>query len=151
MKVKASLLFALLLLATPLQAKTAKTYGSLVVSEVVKVIDGDTIKVNIDTVHPLIGEAISVRLAGIDTPELSSKDPPIQSLALRAKAFTEEALKGAHTIVLIDMRRDKYFRILADVLIDGESLSEKLIGARLALPYHGREKPDWKERGSWTK
>ena len=141
MKIKALLLC--LLLTVSLHAKGPKTYGAFYVSELIKVIDGDTIKVNIAHVHPLIGEAISVRFAGIDTPEISSTDPKIKALALKAKTFTEEALKSADHILLKNLRRDKYFRILAEVHIDGVNLSEKLIEAGLALPYRGGKKPSW--------
>lgn len=141
MRIKILLFF--LLLTSPLPAKGPKTYGALYVSEIISVIDGDTIKVNIDHIHPLIGERIPVRLAGIDTPELSSPNPHIKALALKAKAFTENALKNSNRILLTNLRRDKYFRLLADLQIDGISLSEMLLDAGLARPYHGGEKPDW--------
>ena len=141
MKIKTLLFF--LLLTSPLLAKGPKTYGSLYVSEVVSVIDGDTIKVNIESIHPLLGKRIPVRLAGIDTPEISSTDPHIKALALKARAFAGNAIKNGNRILLTNLRRDKYFRILADLTIDGISLSEMLLDAGLARPYHGGKKPDW--------
>ncbi len=141
MKIKA--LIVCLLLATSLHANGPKTYGELNVTEVIKVIDGDTIKVNIDHVHPLIGERISVRLAGIDTPEMSSTNKNVRALALKAKTFTESLVDNAHSIRLTNLRRDKYFRILAEVILDGESLSDKLLKSGLALPYKGGKKSDW--------
>ena len=140
---KIRFLLICLLLTISLHAKKAKTYGALYVSEVVKVIDGDTIKVTIEHIHPLIGECISIRIAGIDTPEISSTDPNIKALAFKAKAFTENAVKNGNQILLSNLRRDKYFRILADITIDGESLSEKLLEEGLARPYHGKKKPSW--------
>lgn len=140
MKIKTLLLC---LLFTSLHAKEPKTYGSLYVAEVVKVIDGDTIKVNIAHIHPLIGDGISVRLAGIDTPEIHSLDPSLRARAEKAKAFTEAALQRGTHILLKDMRRGKYFRIVADVLIDGENLADKLLSEGLALPYTGGTKANW--------
>jgi len=136
-------LLPLLLLTSYIWTREAKTYGSFTVANVVRVIDGDTFRVNISGVPPLIGESIPVRLARIDTPELSSENPEVKALALRAKAFTEAALRGAREIRLENTRRDKYFRILADVLIDGEDLSDKLIEAKLAVPYSGGKKATW--------
>ncbi len=121
----------------------AKEYGALRVKEVVRVIDGDTIKVDIHGIHPLIGDGISVRLAGIDTAELSSTDPRIKKLALEAKAFVEKALANSDNVLLLNIKRGKYFRILAEVYVDGERLADKLLEAGLAVPYKGGKKPDW--------
>ena len=141
MKIKTLVLC--LLLTTALHAKGPKNYGSIYVSEIIKVIDGDTIKVNIEHIHPLIGESISVRLAGIDTPEIHSRDPALRERAQQAKAFTEEALKNADRILLKNMRRGKYFRILAEVHIDGINLTDKLLEAGHGVPYFGGKKPSW--------
>ncbi len=42
------------------------------------------------------------------------------------------------------MHRGKYFRIVADVYVDGKSLAESLIEANLGVPYYGKTKiKDW--------
>jgi len=42
------------------------------------------------------------------------------------------------------MHRGKYFRIVADVYVDGKSLAESLIEANLGVPYYGMTKiKDW--------
>lgn len=139
------LLFSLLVSTTSLFAHEAKDWGSLEVAEVVSVIDGDTIKVTIPQVHPLLGEKIPVRIAHIDTPELSSTVKSVQELAYKAKAFTEQVLQQAHCIELRHVRRDKYFRILAEVYVDNISLGDLLVQEGLAKPYHGKTKPDWEK------
>ena len=59
-----------LLLLMPVVA-VAQSYGSLPVAELHEVIDGDTIKVSIDDVHPLLGDRIKIRARDINTPEIS--------------------------------------------------------------------------------
>jgi len=41
---------------------------------------------------------------------------------------------------LQDMERGKYFRIAADVIVDGENLADMLIEARMAIRYDGGKK-----------
>ena len=113
--------------------------------EPVRNYDGDTITVNIPNVHKLFGEEISVRLLGIDTAEIRTSDDCEKDMAERAKLFVETELASARVIHLYNIERDKYFRIGADVILDGNSLSDKLIEENLAYPYEGGTKPevDW--------
>ena len=53
-------------------------------------------------------------------------------------------MSDAKTIELKNPQRDKYFRILAEVWIDGESLGEKLKSEELAKDYDGEgARPEW--------
>ncbi|MCI5143846.1 MAG: hypothetical protein D3909_19415 [Candidatus Electrothrix sp. ATG1] len=65
--------------------------------------------------HPLFGDDISVRIAGIDTPEIKGKCSQEKKLAQEAKVVVEKILKKARKIKLKNVRRGKYFRIVADV------------------------------------
>lgn len=120
-----------------------KTYGEVIVKEVTSIYDGDTFTVNLKDYPPIIGERISVRIYGIDTPELRDNRPEVRDLALRAKQTTVAELRGAKIIKLKNMRRDKYFRILADVEVDGRSLAKTLLEGGYAQPYYGETKPKW--------
>lgn len=121
----------------------SSSYGDLIISKLENVYDGDTFKVTIDELHPLIGKNISVRVMGIDTPELRSKDPQVRILAYRARDYAAQLLHAAKRITLKEVRRDKYFRILAVVDIDGVCLGDELIRAGLARPYDGKTKISW--------
>jgi endonuclease YncB( thermonuclease family) len=109
--------------------------------------DGDTINVRIPDVHPLIGEKISVRVAGVDTPELVSADPCERVVARESRNLVRSLLSSASRIDLTSLKRDKYFRILADVIADGESVAQVLLAHGLAYPYNGGPKAriDWCE------
>jgi micrococcal nuclease len=102
--------------------------------------DADTITFNIKDVHPLIGENISVRVAGIDTPEVKTKNDCEKETARIAKKLIESILKQAQRIDLENVQRDKYFRILADVIADGRSLKDILLKNQLAYEYDGGTK-----------
>lgn len=84
--------------------------------------DGDTITFNIDNVHPLIGKEIRVRLNDIDTYEIVSKDPKAKKLALEAKVYVETIMKRAKRIDLLNVKRGSFFRLIADVSVDGKDL-----------------------------
>jgi micrococcal nuclease len=140
-------LFAILLLnligAPMLAAAPRADYGSVRVDEVSSIYDGDTIRVSIHAWPAVAGERIPVRLYGIDTPEMSDKRPRVYKLARSAKQFSVAQLRGAKRIELRQMRRDKYFRLLAEVWVDGRNLSELLLKAGLAKPYFGGKKVSW--------
>jgi len=107
--------------------------------------DGDTITFNIPDVHPLFGEKISVRVNGIDTPEIKTKNSCEKSAGRSARSLVENLLKRAKRIDLVNIGRDKYFRILADVVFDGRNLKDVLLGQNLAYAYDGGTKkpPNW--------
>jgi endonuclease YncB( thermonuclease family) len=106
---------------------TAKDYGNATVSEVTSIYDADTFRVNLDGFSPIIGERIPVRVLGVDTPELRGKCESEKIKAREAKQFTVQVIRSAKTIELRNIQRGKYFRILADVFIDGKNLADNLI------------------------
>jgi len=109
--------------------------------------DGDTITVNIEKVHPLLGKRISVRVRGIDTPEMRGEAPCEKERALEAREVVRGLLKDSKDIRLVNVGRDKYFRILADVVVDKKSLKDELLKRKLAYLYEGGTK----EKRSWCK
>ncbi len=113
----------------------------------VKNYDADTITVDIDSVHPLFGKQIPVRVLGIDSPEIKSKNKCESRLAQVAREFVHNQLKAAKQISLVNVQRDKYFRILADVQYDKKSLTQELLQRKMAYPYDGgtKQKINWCE------
>ena len=90
--------------------------------------------------HPIIGEKISIRVNGIDTPEIRGKCEKEKYDAQQAQQMVADILKDAEQIVLRNMERGKYFRIAADVIVDGENLADMLIEAGVAVRYDGGKK-----------
>lgn len=110
--------------------------------------DADTITFDIPGVHPLIGKNISVRVRHIDTPEIKGKLPCEKDAARTAKRLIENLLKNAKRIDLENVDKDKYFRILADVIVDGKPIKDILLKNNLAYAYEGetKQKLNWCNR-----
>jgi endonuclease YncB( thermonuclease family) len=117
-----------------------KDYGNAIVSEVTSIYDGDTFRADIVGYPEIVGWHIGIRINGIDTPEIKGECQKEKTMARKAKQVTVSALRGASTIELRHMKRGKYFRIVADVYVDGRSLAEELVQAGLAVPYDGGTK-----------
>ena len=120
-----------------------KTYNTVVVDEVTSIYDADTFRVNINTWADIIGQGISIRVLGIDAPEIRGKCKAEKQAAQRARLFTVMALTNARRIELRNIKRGKYFRILADVWVDGKRLSLGLIKAGHARVYKGGKRLGW--------
>ena len=104
--------------------------------------DGDTITFNIPQVHRLIGKKIRIRLKDIDAPELNSKSECEKKLARQSRSEVARLIQKAGNINLENVRRGHYFRIVADVKLDGRSLGEHLLKMNLARPY--KDKTPWR-------
>ena len=112
--------------------------------QVVDVYDGDTFKIDLPSMHPIFGKDLSIRLFGVDTPEMRGTTDEVKVLAIQAQQLTEKALKGASKIKLRNPQRGKYFRIISEVWIDGKSLADTLKAQGLAKDYNGEgARPEW--------
>ena len=114
------------------------------VKKVSKVVDGDTIDVEIDLGFD-ISFSSRVRLAGIDTPESRTTDKMEKALGLEAKAYLKHEIDAAKSVVIKTEKMDsseKYGRILGWVFLDGASVSlnEKMIADGHAWGYMGETK-----------
>ena len=114
------------------------------VKKVTKVVDGDTIDVDIDLGFD-ISFSSRVRLAGIDTPESRTTDKAEKALGLEAKAYLKHAIDSATSVVIKTEKMDsseKYGRILGWVYINGDtvSLNDMMINDGYAWGYLGDTK-----------
>jgi micrococcal nuclease len=86
---------------------------------------------------------ITIRVLGIDTPEIIHKNHGIfedQPYGREAATMTADILAGAETIFYIPLKNDKYGRLLSHIFVDGELLSVLLIKEGLAyetISYYG--------------
>ena len=125
------------------QVQAAPQYGTVTVSKVISVYDGDTFRVNIDSLPPIVGKNIPIRVNGVDTPEIQGKCKYEKNLALKARDFVRAKLANAKEIKLTNLQRGKYFRVVANVIVDGVSLEEELLDNKLAYEYSGGKKLSW--------
>ena len=115
------------------------TYG-----EVIKVYDGDTITIATTLSHVPLSPLyrFSVRLAGIDSPEIKGKTEREMTMAQEAKKALE-ALILHRVVTLKNTTIEKYGRILADVYIDGIHVNKWLLEKNYARAYSGGTKANW--------
>ena len=107
--------------------------------------DGDTCYVTAPSL-PVPLQNMSIRILGIDTPEIRGKCEEEKKLALEARAFANKMFRDANSIEFANLDWDKYGgRILADVYIDGKSYKDEIINTGLARPYDGGTKQEWCE------
>lgn len=118
-------------------------------ANLIKVVDGDTVDVDIDLGFGVWLKDERVRIAGIDTPESRTSDKVEKLFGLAAKKRVQELL--AEKVVLKtfaakdgeDMK-GKFGRILGDFYVgnDKKLLTEVMIDEGHAVPYHGQSKDD---------
>lgn len=118
-------------------------FDGAIVSKISSVYDGDTFRANIKGYPKIVGYRMSIRILGIDTPEIKAKCKREKDLAINAKRLTASMLGDGKRIELRNIKRGKYFRILADVYVDDISIASELIRNNLAVPYAGGTKPNW--------
>ena len=109
----------------------------------VKVYDPDTITV----VSELGGKKwlFSIRLLGIDAPEIKSKDIRCKNHAILGRDYLVHHILGK-TIYLTTTKKDKYGRLLAEIFLNKDkkvSLNEMLIFEGFARKYDGGKKSGW--------
>ena len=135
----------LIVLALSVNATSLKNtiYKNAIVEKVTSIYDGDTFRANIKDYPPIVGNRMAIRILGIDTPEMRGKCVKEKLLARDAKKLTVSLLRGANVIELRNIKRGKYFRLLADVYVDGASIANELLKAGYAVRYDGGTKIDW--------
>jgi endonuclease YncB( thermonuclease family) len=113
------------------------------------VVDGDTIR----TVYPLLPKSlakIKIRVYGIDTPEKGwrSKCVKEHNLAIDATNFLKKFIGSTRWMKLTNYKYGKYGgRLVAKVEIKGKDISEMMIENGYAVPYYGKKKSSWCEKG----
>ena len=118
--------------------------------KITRVVDGDTVDVDIDLGFGVWLHKERVRIYGIDTPESRTRDLEEKRYGLAAKEFVKQFVKGdkrniKSTIILRTQKYDakgKFGRILGDIIVDGASMSETMIKEHHAVPYYGQSKEE---------
>lgn len=120
-----------------------KTYGNAIVDSIIAVTSGDSFKANIKNFPAIIGEDITIYVFGVSSPSVSKTTGSTNKIAVRAKEYTDKALKNANEIELRNIQKGRNFVIIADVYIDGKNLAKKLIRARLGKEHYVGKVPSW--------
>jgi|TARA_R110000823_G_scaffold314731_1_gene444496 micrococcal nuclease len=105
-----------------------------------RIVDGDTIDVNVDLGFTVWLSKQRIRLMGVDTWESRTRNLEVKAKGLLAKEFTKHMVSEAEEIILISHGKGKYGRILGEVICDGVSLNDALVENGHAVEYYGGTK-----------
>jgi micrococcal nuclease len=111
---------------------------------VVRVVDGDTIDVDVDLGFGIVLKKKRLRFLGIDTPEKRTRNLAEKKLGLQATARVQDLC--GEKVRFVSEELDKYGRVLATPFavdengITGVNICDTLIEEGLAVPYFGGKK-----------
>ena len=105
--------------------------------KVTRVLDGDTLDIDIALGFNLtLSER--VRLMGVDTPEIRSRNSVTKAKGLEAKAFVEDYIaRNDGNVSILLHGFGKYGRPLVDIYMGKSNLNHLLLEMGLAKPYSG--------------
>jgi len=115
-----------------------------------EIIDGDTVKVDIDLGFDMWLLNQNIRLYGIDAPESRTSDLVEKKFGLLTKAEVEKYLPigSKQQMVSVMSQKGKFGRILGEFLAEGSTpfhrfnLNRYLVDNKLAAPYDGQSSRD---------
>lgn len=99
------------------------------------VLDGDTFAASLRELGGALGSDISIRIKDMDAAEIKSKDPFEAKMAVAARVYLFQLLKG-NRVIVDNVEPDKYSgRFAADVFVNGHSVYHEMIRKGLAVYY----------------
>ncbi len=111
-----------------------------------KVVDGDTVDLDVSLGFGVSRINERIRLYGIDTPECRTRDAEEKKAGLAAKDYVKRRLQQGRTYILTTKEKGKFGRYLGVIkLEDGTSINAELVKENLAVAYHGQNKADIKK------
>ena len=117
--------------------------------KVLKVVDGDTVDVDIDLGFGVWLRDERVRVAGIDSPESRTRDLVEKEFGLAAKAYLIRCLAGKDVQLVCKSydSKGKFGRILGDFRTpELVSVAQSMIDEKHAVAYSGQSKDDVEEQ-----
>tara|TARA_R110002050_G_scaffold171391_1_gene303406 strand:- start:360 stop:800 length:441 start_codon:yes stop_codon:yes gene_type:complete len=126
-------------------------------AKVLRIIDGDTMDVDLDLGFDVVLAKQRVRLYGIDTPESRTRDKVEKKFGLISKDYVKKRCPVGSKVIIgthVGDERGKFGRILGEVfaidqetnVIEETSINRKMINESYAVEYHGQAKEDIEEQ-----
>ena len=120
--------------------------------KILKVVDGDTVDVDIDLGFGVWMRGERIRLYGIDTPESRTRDKAEKVCGLYAKEFLKQQLGKTSTLRTQKDSKGKFGRILGQFIVydsvtdSYRSVSDMMIERYIGVEYHGQSKEEIAEQ-----
>ena len=109
---------------------------------IVRVVDGDTVDVDIDLGFDTWLHNQRIRLYGIDTPECRTRNKREKAHGLLAKEYVQKALIVGRTYALTTKEKGKFGRFLGEFKTGKGLITKLLVKEGLAVPYTGQNKAE---------
>tara|TARA_B100000941_G_C28507816_1_gene558539 strand:+ start:1173 stop:1577 length:405 start_codon:yes stop_codon:yes gene_type:complete len=117
---------------------------------IVRVVDGDTVDVDIDLGFGVWLKKQRVRLYGIDTPESRTRDLNEKKYGLMAKEYLKERISNGAILKTRLDGKGKYGRILGEfIVLDNEvrvNVNQEMIDNHYGVAYYGQSKKEIAEQ-----
>ena len=109
-----------------------------------RVVDGDTVDIDIDLGFGVWMRKQRVRLKGVDTPESRTRDKVEKKYGLMAKDFVKSHMPVKSWQILRTHKdgKGKFGRILGEFVIDKTTINDLLVDQHHAVPYTGQSKDE---------
>lgn len=107
---------------------------------ILKIIDGDTVDVDVDLGWNISVTNQRIRLFGVDCEESRTRDLEEKRFGLAAKGFVQDFLKIGSVATLKTHEKGKYGRYLGDFKVYDKWLCKELVKNHLAVEYFGQSK-----------
>ena len=116
---------------------------------VVRIVDGDTIRLDIDLGFDIVLKNQSVRLYKVDTPECRTRDLKEKAAGLLAKEVVQNLIAVGERVFIrtkLDTK-GKFGRLLGTIITtDNININEHLIDNNYAVEYYGQSKKEVKSK-----
>jgi len=117
-----------------------------------RIVDGDTVDVDIDLGFGMIYKKQRVRMMGIDTPESRTRDLEEKFYGKASKAHLTKILNG-QDVQLVSHDKGKFGRILGELYVGNSnfSVNQQMIKEYHAVPYFGQSKDETEQGHLWNR
>jgi len=119
---------------------------------VTRIVDGDTVDVDIDLGFGMVYKNQRVRMMGIDTPESRTRNLEEKFYGKQSKAHLQSILAEGD-IQLQSHDKGKFGRILGELFVGSStySVNQQMIDEYHAVPYFGQSKDDTEQGHLWNR
>ena len=117
-----------------------------------RIVDGDTVDVDIDLGFGMIYKKQRVRMMGIDTPESRTRNLEEKFYGKLSKAHLTKILNG-QDVQLVSHDKGKFGRILGELYVGNSnfSVNQQMIKEYHAVPYFGQSKDETEQGHLWNR
>ena len=116
--------------------------------KILRIVDGDTVDVDVDLGFGIWMHKERVRLLGIDTPESRTRDKEEKRFGLLSKKYLQDHYPVG-SMAILRTHKDKtgkFGRILGELVWEDSTINKIMVDEHYAVLYNGQSKEDIEEQ-----